>query len=55
MRDELAKVFVSVMQKVITEKEIIFSGCCEVLDEILDTRKHDRMATRLLDQTLGRA
>ena len=54
-QDELEKAFVSVMQKVITEKDAIFSVCREVLDEVLDTSELDRVATRLQDQGLGMA
>ena len=54
-QDELEKAFVSVMQKVITEKDAIFSVCREVLDEVLDTSELDRIATRLQDQALGMA
>ena len=54
-QDELEKAFVSVMQKVISEKEAIFAVCREVLDEVLDTRELDRIATRLQDQALGMA
>ena len=52
-QDELEKAFVSVMQKVITEKDVIFAVCREVLDEALDTSELDRIATRLQDQALG--
>ena len=38
-RDELEKAFVSVMKKVIAEKETIFAVCREVLDEVLDTKE----------------
>ena len=44
--------FVSVMQKVIAEKNAIFTVCREVLDEVLDTRELDRIATGLQDQTM---
>ena len=54
-QDELEKAFVSVMQKVITEKDAIFAVCREVLDEVLDTSELDRIATRLQDQALGMA
>ena len=54
-QDELEKAFVSVMQKVIAEKEAIFAVCREVLDEVLDTSELDRVATRLQDQALGMA
>ena len=54
-QDELEKAFVSVMQKVITEKDAIFSVCREVLDEVLDTSELDRVAPRLQDQGLGMA
>ena len=54
-QDELEKAFVSVMQKVISEKEAIFAVCREVLDELLDTSELDRIATRLQDQALGMA
>ena len=52
-QDELEKAFVSVLQKVISEKKEIFSICREVLDEVLDTTELDRAATRLQDQALG--
>ena len=52
-QEELEKAFVSVMQKVITEKDAIFAVCREVLDEALDTSELDRIATRLQDQALG--
>ena len=51
----MEKAFVSVMQKVIAEKEAIFAVCREVLDEVLDTSELDRVATRLQDQALGMA
>lgn len=54
-QDELEKAFVSVMQKVIAEKVVIFAVCREVLDEMLDTSELDRIATRLQDQALGMA
>ena len=54
-QDELEKAFISVMQKVITEKDAIFTICREVLDEALDTSELDRIATRLQDQALGMA
>lgn len=54
-QEELEKAFVSVMQKVIAEKETIFAICREVLDEVLDTGELDRIATRLQDQALGMA
>jgi hypothetical protein len=54
-QDELEKAFISVMQKVITEKDAIFAVCREVLDEVLDTSELDRIATRLQDQALGMA
>lgn len=54
-QEELEKAFVSVMQKVIAEKNAIFSVCREVLDEVLDTSELDRIATRLQDQALGMA
>ena len=54
-QDELEKVFVSVMQKVIAEKEAIFAICREVLDDVLDTSELDRIATRLQDQALDMA
>ena len=40
------------MQKVISEKDAIFAICREVLDEVLDTRELDRIATGLQDQTM---
>lgn len=52
---ELEKAFVSVMQRVIAEKDTIFAVCREVLDEVLDTSELDRVATRLQDQALGMA
>ena len=54
-QDELEKAFVSVMQEVIAEKDVIFAVCREVLDEALDTSELDRIATRLQDQALGMA
>ena len=54
-QDELENAFVSVMQKVIAEKDAIFAVCREVLDELLDTSELDRIATRLQDQALGMA
>ena len=54
-QEELEKAFVSVMQKVITEKDVIFAVCREVLDEALDTSALDRIAPRLQDQALGMA
>ena len=54
-QDELEKAFVSVMQRVIAEKDAIFTVCREVLDEVLDTSELDRIATRLQDQALGMA
>ena len=54
-QDELEKAFVSVMQKVIAEKDAIFTVCREMLDEVLDTSELDRIATRLQDQALGMA
>ena len=50
-QEELEKAFVSVMQKVIVEKNAIFSVCREVLDEVLDTRELDRIAMLLQEQT----
>ena len=54
-QDALEKAFVSVMQKVISEKDTIFAVCREVLDKVLDTSELDRIATRLQDQALGMA
>lgn len=54
-QEALEQVFVSVMQKVIAEKDTIFTVCREVLDEVLDTSELDRVATRLQDQALGMA
>ena len=54
-QEELEKAFVGVMQKVIAEKDAIFTVCREVLDEVLDTSDLDRIATRLQDQALGMA
>ena len=54
-QDALEKAFVSVMHKVIAEKEVIFAVCREVLDGVLDTSELDRVATRLQDQALGMA
>ena len=51
-QDELEKAFVSVMQKVIAEKDAIFAVCREVLDEVLNTSELDRSATRLQEQTM---
>lgn len=55
VRNALEKAFVSVMQKVIADKDTIFAVCREVLDELLDTSELDRVATRLQDQALGMA
>ena len=52
MQEELEKAFVSVMQKVIAEKDAIFAVCREVLDEVLNTSELDRSATRLQEQTM---
>jgi len=52
-QDALQRAFVSVMQKVIAEKDSIFAVCREVLDEVLDTSELDKAATRLQDQALG--
>ncbi|MGN0766227.1 MAG: recombinase family protein [Christensenellales bacterium] len=46
-QDELEKALISVMQKVISEKDVIFAVCREALDEVLD-----RSATRLQEQTM---
>jgi len=54
-QEELEKAFVDVIQKVITEKDAIFTICRDVLDEALDTSELDRIATRLQDQALGMA
>ena len=54
-QDALEKAFVSVMQRVIAEKDDIFAICRDVLDETLDTSELDRVATRLQDQALGMA
>lgn len=51
-QEELEKAFVSVMQKVIAEKDAIFAVCREVLDEVLNTSELDRIATRLQEQTM---
>lgn len=51
----MEKAFVSVMKRVIAEKDAIFTVCREVLDEVLDTSDLDRIATRLQDQALGMA
>ena len=51
-QDELENAFVSVMQKVIAEKDAIFTVCREVLDEVLDTSDLDRIATRLQEQMM---
>ena len=51
-QEELEKAFVSVMQKVIAEKDAIFTVCREVLDEVFDTRELDRIATGLQEQTM---
>ncbi len=40
------------MQKVIAEKEAIFTVCREGLDEVLDTRELDRVETQLQEQTV---
>lgn len=51
-QDELENAFVSVMQKVIAEKDAIFTVCREVLDEVLDTSKLDEIATGLQEQMM---
>ena len=51
-QEELEKAFVSVMQRVIAEKDAIFTVCREVLDEALDTSELDEIATRLQEQTM---
>ena len=51
-QDELKKAFVSVMQKIIAEKDAIFAACREVLDEVLDMSELDEIATRLQEQTM---
>ena len=51
-QDELEKAFVSVMQKVIAEKDAIFTVCREVLDEVLETSELDRIATQMQEQTM---
>ncbi len=51
-QDELEKAFVSVMQKVITEKDAIFAVCREVLDEVLDTSELDREAAQAQDKMM---
>ena len=51
----MEKAFVSVIQKVLAEKDAIFTVCREVLDEVLDTTELDRVTTRLQDQALGMA
>ena len=51
-QEELEKAFVDVMQKVIAEKDAIFTVCREVLDEVFDTRELDRIATGLQEQTM---
>lgn len=51
-QDELEKALISVMQKVISEKDAIFAVCREALDEVLDTSELDRSATRLQEQTM---
>lgn len=51
-QDELEKALISVMKKVISEKDVIFAVCREALDEVLDTSELDRSATRLQEQTM---
>lgn len=51
-QEELEKAFVSVMQKVITEKDAIFAVCREVLDEVLDTSELDREAAQAQDKMM---
>ena len=51
-QEELEKAFVSVMQKVISEKDAIFAVCRTALDEALDTSELDRIATGLQEQTM---
>ena len=51
-QEELEKAFVSVMQKVISEKDAIFAVCREVLDGVLDTSELDRSAMLLQEQTM---
>ena len=54
-QEELEKAFVQVMQRVIMDRETIFTVCREVLNEALDTSELDGVATRLQDQALGMA
>ena len=51
-QEELEKAFVSVIQKVIDEKDAIFAICREVLDEVLDTGELDGIAMHLREQTM---
>lgn len=51
-QDELEKAFVSVMQKVVAEKDAIFAFCREVLDEVLDTSELDREAAQAQDKMM---
>ena len=51
-QEKLENAFVSVMQKVITEKNAIFAVCREALDEVLDTSKLDESVTELQEQTM---
>lgn len=49
-QEELENAFVSVMQKVIAEKNATFAVCRDVLDEVLDTAELDRLTTQLQEQ-----
>jgi len=51
-QEELEKAFVSVMQKVIAEKETIFTVCREVLDEALDTSELDSAAIQMQEKMM---
>ena len=51
-QEELEKAFVSLMQKVISEKDAIFAGCSVALDEVLDTSELDRSAMLLQEQIM---
>ena len=52
-QEELERAFVSVMQKVLLDKEEILAACRAALDAVLDTAELDRAAKRLEEQVQG--
>ena len=52
-QEELERAFVSVMQRVLLDKEEILAACRAVLEVALDTAELDRTAKRLEEQVLG--